>query len=89
MHKLTVATKGVAKRFNGLNVHEAPGPGGLNARLLKRFSNISPILVLIVNIVNKSLAQDGVHVPNDSRQAKFSRVLKGESVIQLIVNQCS
>ena len=65
MHQLTVATNGVAKRLDRLNIHEAPGPGGLNARLLKRYNyEIASILALIVN---KSLAQIDVHVPDDSQ----------------------
>ena len=57
MGNITVDTKGVAKLLDGLNVHKAPGPDGLNARVLKECSNeISPILALIFN---ESLAQGG------------------------------
>ena len=50
MGDITVDLKGVAKLFDGLNVHKASGPDGLNARVLKECSNeISPILALIYN----------------------------------------
>ena len=74
MHQFTVATNGVAKRLDRLNIHEAPGPGGLNARLLKRCSyEIASILAFIIK---KSLAQGDEHIPDDSQQAKFPPVLK-------------
>ena len=45
-----VDPKGVAKLLNGLNIHKAPGPDGLNARVLTECSNeISPILALVFN----------------------------------------
>ena len=48
MSNLTVDPKGVAKLLDGLNVHKAPGPDGLNARVLKECSTqISPIIALI------------------------------------------
>ena len=50
MGDITVDPKGVAKLLDGLNVLKAPGPDGLNARVLKECSNeISPILALIFN----------------------------------------
>ena len=50
MGDITVDQKVVAKLLDGLNVHKAPGLGGLNARVLKECSNaISPILALIFN----------------------------------------
>ena len=58
MSNFTVDPKGVAKLLYGLNVHKAPGPDGLNARVLKECSTqISPILALIYN---ESLAQGNV-----------------------------
>ena len=55
MGDITVDPKGVAKLLDGLNVHKAPSPDGLNARVLKECSNeISPILALIFN---ESLAE--------------------------------
>ena len=43
MGGITVDPKGVAKLLDGLNVHKASGPDGLNARVLKGCSNeISP-----------------------------------------------
>ena len=58
-------TKQFAKLLDGLNVHIAPGPDGLNARVLKECSNeISPILALIFN---ESLAWRDV--PDEWRQA--------------------
>ena len=43
MGDITVDPKGVTKLLDGLNVHKASGPDGLNARVLKECSNeISP-----------------------------------------------
>ena len=64
--------KGVAKLLERLNVHKAPGPDGLNARVLKECSNeISSILALIFN---ESFARGDV--PDVWRQANVSPVLK-------------
>ena len=72
MGEITVDPKGVAKLLDGLNVHKAPGPDGLNARVLKECSTqISPILALIYN---ESLAQG--NVPDDWRHANVSPVFK-------------
>ena len=72
MGDITVDPKGVAKLFDGLNVHKASGPDGLNARVLKECSNeISPILALIYN---ESLAWG--NVPDEWRQANVSPVFK-------------
>ena len=50
MEEISVKPKGVAKLLDGLNVHKAPGPDGLNARVLKECTTqISPILALIYN----------------------------------------
>ena len=69
---VTVDPKGVAKLLDGLNIHKAPGPDGLNARVLKECSNeISPILALIFN---ESLARGDV--PDEWRQANVSPVYK-------------
>ena len=35
MGDITVDLKGIAKLFDGLNVHKASGPDGLNAKVLK------------------------------------------------------
>ena len=68
----TVDLKGVAKLLDGLNVHKASGPDGLNARVLKECSNeISPILALIYN---ESLSRGDV--PDKWRQANVSPVFK-------------
>ena len=45
--EITDDPKGVAKPLDGLNVHKAPGPDGLNVRVLKEC--ISHILALIYN----------------------------------------
>ena len=72
MGGITVDPKGVAKLLDGLNVHKAPGPDGLNARVLKGCSTqISPILALIYN---ESLAQG--NVPDDWQHANVSPVFK-------------
>ena len=72
MGDITVTPKGVAKLLDGLNVHKAPGPDGLNARVLKECSNeISPILALIFN---ESLAWGDVL--DEWRQANVSPVFK-------------
>ena len=68
----TVDLKGVAKLLDGLNIHKASGPDGLNARVLKECSNeISPILALTYN---ESLARGDV--PDEWRQANVSPVFK-------------
>ena len=72
MGEITVDPKGVLKLLNGLNIHKAPGPDGLNARVLKECSSeIAPILTLIYN---ESLAQGTV--PDDWRQANVAPVFK-------------
>ena len=53
MGEITVDPKGVLKLLNGLNIHKAPGPDGLSARVLKesqgtvpddlRQANVAPI----------------------------------------------
>ena len=61
MGDITVDPKGVAKLLDGLNVHKAPGPNGLNAKVLRECSNeISQILALIFN---ETLAQG--YVPDE------------------------
>ena len=61
MREITFDPKGVAKLLNGLNVHKAPGPDGINARVLKECrTQISHIQALIYN---GSLAQG--NVPDD------------------------
>ena len=55
---ITVDLKGVSNLLDGLNVHKAPAPDGLNASVLKVCSNeISPIMALIFN---ESLAQGDI-----------------------------
>ena len=69
---ITVDPKGVAKLLDGLNVHKASGPDGLDARVLKEYSNeISPILALIYN---ESLARGDA--PDEWRQVNVSSVFK-------------
>ena len=72
MGEITVDPKGVLKLLNGLNIHKAPGPDGLSARVLKECSSeIVPILTLIYN---ESLAQGTV--PDDLRQANVAPIFK-------------
>ena len=72
MGEITVDPKGVLKLLNGFNIHKAPGPDGLSARVLKECSSeIAPILTLIYN---ESLAQGTV--PDDWRQANVAPVFK-------------
>ena len=72
MGDITVDPKGVAKLFDGLNVHKAPGPDGLNTKVLKECSNeVSPILALIFN---ESLAWGDVL--DEWRQTNVSLVYK-------------
>ena len=72
MGDITVDPKGVDELLDGLNVHKAPGPDGLNARVLKECSNeISPILALVLN---ESLALGGVL--DEWRQQMFFRSFK-------------
>ena len=85
MGDITVGLKGVAKLLDGLNIHKAPGPDGLNARVLKECSNeIYPILALIFN---ESSAWDDV--PDEWRQANVSPVFKKKvkNMIQLIIDR--
>ena len=72
MGEITVDPKG----SNSLNIHKAPGPDGLSARVLNECSSeIAPTLTLIYN---ESLAQGTV--PDDWRQANVAPVvLKGET----------
>ena len=85
MGHITVDPKEVAKLLDGLNVHKASGPDGLNARVLKECSNeISPILALIYN---ESLAWGDV--PDEWRQANVSPVYKkGENTMLLTTGRC-
>ena len=72
MGDITVDPKGVTKLLDRLNIHKAPGPDGLNARVLKECSNeISPILALIFD---ESLARGDE--PDEWRQANVSPVFK-------------
>ena len=64
------------KLLDGLNVHKASGPDGLNARVLKECSNeISTKLALIFN---ESLAP--MNIPDDWRQANVSQQLKKREI---------
>ena len=60
MGDITVYPKGVAKLLDGLNVHKASGPDGLNARVLKDYK--------------ESLAPG--NVPDEWRQANVFPVFK-------------
>ena len=72
MGEITVDPKGVIKLLNNLNIHKAPGPDGLSARVLKECSSeIAPVLTYIFN---ESLAQGAV--PDDWRQANVAPVFK-------------
>ena len=85
MGNITVDPKGVAKLLGGLNVHKAPDPDGLNARVLKECSNgISSILALIFNV---SLARGDV--PDEWRQANASPVFKRvKNMMLIIIDRC-
>ena len=70
MGEITADQKGVSKLLNNLNIHLAPGPDSLSARVLKECSSeIAPVLAYIYN---ESLAQGAV--PDDWRQANVSPV---------------
>ena len=72
MGEITVDPKGITKLLNNLNIHKAPEPDGLSARVLKEYSSeIAPILACIYN---ESLAQGAV--PDDWRQANVAPVFK-------------
>ena len=85
MGDITVDPKGVAKLLDGLNVHKAPGPDGLNARVLRECSNeISPILALFFN---ESLARGDV--PDVGDKLMFLRSLKKvKNMMLLITDRC-
>ena len=69
MGEITVDPKGIAKLLDGLNVHKASGPDGLNAECN---NEISPILALIFN---ESLARR--YVPDhDWGQRNVSPIFK-------------
>ena len=72
MGNKTVAPKGVGKLLDGLNVHKAPGPDSLDAKVLKECSN--EIFSMLALIFNKSLARGDV--PDEWRQANVSPVFK-------------
>ena len=86
MGEITVDPKWVLKLLNGLNIHKAPGPDGLSARVLKECSSeIAPILTLIYN---ESLAQGTVpEMIGDKRMwRRFSRKVK--NIMQQIIARC-
>ena len=85
MGDITVDPKGVTKLLDGLNVHKASGPDGLNARALKECSNeISPILALIYN---ESLARDLYQMSGDKQM--FLRSLKRvKNMMLLTTGRC-
>ena len=85
MGDITIDPKGVAKLLDRLNVHKAPDPDGLNARVLKECSNeISKILALIFN---KSLARGDVQ--DEWRQANVSPVFKKvKNMMLLTIDWC-
>ena len=82
-----LSTRGtnLAKLLDGLNVHKAPGPDGLNDRVLKECSKeISPILALIFNV---SLARGDV--TDEWRQANVSLAFKRvKNMMLLTIDQC-
>ena len=52
MEEIIVDQKGVAHLLDGLNVHKAPSPDGLDARTLKESgSQISPFQALIFSLL--------------------------------------
>ena len=84
MREITVDSKGVTKLLDRLNVHKAPGPDGLNARVLKECSTqISPILALIYN---ESLAQG--NVPDDWRRANPRSLRKEKNTMLRTTDRC-
>ena len=85
MGEITVDPNGVIKLLNNLNIHKAPGPDGLSARVLKECSSeIAPVLTYIFN---ESLAQGAV--PDDWRQANVAPYLrKVRNTMQLIIDRC-
>ena len=84
MWEITVDPKGVTKLLDGINVHKAPGPDELNARVLKECSTqISPILALIYN---ESLAQG--NVPDDWRRANPRSLRKEKNTMLRTTDWC-
>ena len=85
MGDITVDPKRVAKLLDGLNIHKAPGPNGLKARVLKECSNeISPILALIFN---ESLARAMYQMSGDKQMFPQS-LKKVKNLMQLTVDWC-
>ena len=86
MGDIIVDPKWVAKRLGGLNVHKAPGPDGLNTRVLKECSNeISPILALIFN--ESSLARAMYQMIGDKLMFLWS-FKKVKNMMLLIIDRC-
>ena len=85
MGDITVDPKGVIKLLDRLNIHKAPGPDGLNPRVLKVCCNeISPIMALILS---ESLARGDVQ--DEWQQANVSLVFKkGRNMTQLTIDRC-
>ena len=80
MGEITVEPEGAIKPLNNLNIHKAPGPDGLSARVLKECSSeIAPVLTYIFN---ESLAQGAV--PDNCTGGKVWNDLQKE-----VVNFCS
>ena len=73
MGDITVEPKGVAKLLDGLNVHKASGPDGLNARVLNECSN--EISLKLARIYNESLARAMYQMSGDKQM--FLPSLKG------------
>ena len=76
MEEITADPKGIEKLLEGLNVHKAPGPDGLDAIVLKELTSVVHIFHLSWHlfIFNESLAQG--NVPDDWREANLSPVFK-------------
>ena len=73
MGEIIVDPKGVIKLLNNLNIHKAPGPDGLSARVLKECS--SKIATVLTYIFNESLAQGAVwYHYNETPTAKVEKV---------------
>ena len=86
MGEITVDPKGVLKLLNGLNIHKAPGPDGLSARVLKECSSeIAPILTLMYTM--SRLLRALYQMIGDKRMwRRFSRKVK--NIMQQIIARC-
>ena len=78
----TVDPKRVAKLLDGLNIHKAPGPDGLNARVLNECSNEHWHLSLM------RLKLRTIHQMSGDKQMFPRSLKKVKNMMQLTIDRC-